>query len=122
MREISEESRKSEPGVNLTEYWRILWRKKHFLLIPTILAGSVAAVGVRLIEPVYRSSSLIAIEDQSYLSREVEQFVNVSTSERRLLEEARSKARARLLLVGGGLVVALLAFCVIAVIFLTGRI
>ena len=43
-------------------------------------------------------------------------------TERRLLEEARSKARARLLLVGGGLVVALLAFCVIAVIFLTGRI
>jgi len=43
-------------------------------------------------------------------------------AELRLLEEARSNARAKLLLVGGGLVVALFALCVIAVIFLTGRV
>jgi uncharacterized protein involved in exopolysaccharide biosynthesis len=93
MREVSEESRKREPKVNLTEYWRILWRKKYFVLIPTILAGSIAVVGVRFIAPVYRSSSLIAIEDQSYLSRQVEQFVNVSKSARRRLEDEDTLAK-----------------------------
>ena len=40
-------------------------------------------------------------------------------TERRLLEEARSKARTKLLLVGGGLVLGFGALFVVAVIFLT---
>jgi ferric-dicitrate binding protein FerR (iron transport regulator) len=40
-------------------------------------------------------------------------------TERRLLEDARSKARTRMLLVGGGLVIALFALSVVAVVFLT---
>jgi ferric-dicitrate binding protein FerR (iron transport regulator) len=40
-------------------------------------------------------------------------------TERRLLGEARSKARTRMLLVGGGLVIALFALSVVAVVFLT---
>ncbi len=93
MRPVAQESQTTNQGFNLTEYWRILWRKKHFVLIPTLLAGVIAVIGVRFIAPVYRSSSLISIEDQSYLSREVEQLANVSASARRRLEDEDTLAK-----------------------------
>lgn len=87
MRRISEENQSSAPRIDLDAYRRMLWRNKHYVLIPAALAGMIAGIGVRFIAPVYKSASLIAIEDQTFLSPEVEQFVTLPASTRRQMQD-----------------------------------
>ena len=41
-----------------------LWRRKRWIIIPTIVAGAVAAVYVTLATPQYRSQALVLIENR----------------------------------------------------------
>jgi uncharacterized protein involved in exopolysaccharide biosynthesis len=93
LRPISKENQTSESKINFAEYWRVFWRKKYFVLVPTLLAGTIAIIGVRFIAPVFAASSTISIEDQDYLSREVEQFVNVSARARRRVQDEDTLAK-----------------------------
>lgn len=62
--------------IDLNAYWKILWRKKFYLIVPLILSIVIAVAGVRQITPVYESSTLLSIENQTILSRTVEQIVS----------------------------------------------
>jgi succinoglycan biosynthesis transport protein ExoP len=77
MREIPEGQTTKAVRSDLPQYFRTLWRKKYFVLIPTILAGVVAAVGVFLVAPVYESSSVILMENPRYLGDEMNRLVTV---------------------------------------------
>lgn len=77
MREIPEETKQKVAGGDLPQYFRTLWRKKYFVLIPTVLAGVVAALGVFLVAPVYESSSVILMENPRYLGDEMNRMVTV---------------------------------------------
>lgn len=85
MRRISDEE-SHDKGFDLSEYWRTIWRKRYFILIPVILAGCITVVGVQFLKPVYKSWALIRMEDQNYFSKEVTQFFSL---EQRSLEERR---------------------------------
>jgi len=85
MRRISDEE-SHDKGFDLSEYWRTIWRKRFFILIPVILAGCITVVGVQFLKPVYKSWALIRMEDQNYFSKEVTQFFSL---EQRSLEERR---------------------------------
>ncbi len=78
MREIPQDDRAPRtPGSDVAQYFRVLRRKKYFLVLPTILAGLVAVVGLRFVSPVYESSSVILLQSQRYLNQEMNKFVTV---------------------------------------------
>lgn len=77
MREITQDKTHSGARSDLPQYFRVLWRKKYFVLIPTVLAGIVAAIGVFLVSPVYESASVILMESPRYLGEEMNRLVTV---------------------------------------------
>ena len=79
VRQENEPSR--DTATAFSEYLRVIWRKRYFVLIPLVLSGVISIVGVRFLKPVYMSSSVILMEDKSYLSQEVASIV--STEDRR---------------------------------------
>jgi succinoglycan biosynthesis transport protein ExoP len=50
--------------VDLSSLASALWRKKRWIIIPTLLAGAAAAVYVTLATPQYRSQALVLIENR----------------------------------------------------------
>jgi succinoglycan biosynthesis transport protein ExoP len=50
--------------VDLSSLARALWRKKRWIIVPTILAGAAAAIYVTLATPQYRSQALVLIENR----------------------------------------------------------
>jgi polysaccharide biosynthesis transport protein len=78
VREIRDDNPSTSAKPDFTQYFRLLWRKKHFVLVPTFLAVAVAVVGVRFVAPVYESASVIVLQSQSYLGgEEMGRFVTV---------------------------------------------
>ncbi|MCK5619442.1 MAG: hypothetical protein KAJ17_08580, partial [Candidatus Krumholzibacteria bacterium] len=72
--------------LNLTEYARVLWRKKHMLLVPLFFCVVVAYVGAKFLAPVYESSVVMRIENERVLNREVARIIQ--TQARRRLHDA----------------------------------
>ena len=89
IREDNQPSRDSATA--FSEYLRLIWRKRYFVLIPLVLSGLIAIVGVRFLRPVYMSASVISMEDKSYLSEEVASIV--STEERRAAIDEETLAK-----------------------------
>ena len=77
MREISQDKTAKGSSSDLSQYVRVLQRKKYFVMVPTVLAGIVATVGVFLVSPVYESSSVILMENPRYLGEEMNRLVTV---------------------------------------------
>jgi len=75
MRKIEQQTDQQTFHLNLGEYWRIVWRKKYFLLVPLIISGAVSMVGVRFLVPIYESRAVIHIETASDVSQEMARFV-----------------------------------------------
>jgi uncharacterized protein involved in exopolysaccharide biosynthesis len=80
-----------EPAAGFSEYLRVLWRKRYFVLIPLALSGVISIVGVRFLKPVYMSSSVILMEDKSYLNEEVASLVSVEERRAAIDEETLLK-------------------------------
>ena len=79
--------------LNLTEYARVLWRKKHMLLVPLFFCVVVAYVGAKFLAPVYESSVVMRIENERVLNREVARMIQ--SQARRRLHDAEMLARLR---------------------------
>ncbi|MCK4775339.1 MAG: hypothetical protein KAT30_11155 [Candidatus Krumholzibacteria bacterium] len=79
--------------LNLTEYARVLWRKKHMLLVPLFFCVVVAYVGAKFLAPVYESSVVMRIENERVLNREVARIIQ--SQARRRLHDAEMLARLR---------------------------
>jgi uncharacterized protein involved in exopolysaccharide biosynthesis len=73
-----------------------LWRKKYFLLLPTLLASVIGIFGVRLIVPVYKSSSLVRMEDQTPLFEDVPQLMAIEERRSALDEETLARMQAEI--------------------------
>jgi succinoglycan biosynthesis transport protein ExoP len=82
MREITQDKTRETTRTDLTQYFRVLWRKRYFVIVPTVLAGIVATVGVFLVSPVYESSSVILMQNQRYLGEEMDRLVTVPDQRR----------------------------------------
>ena len=54
--------------INFHTYWKILWRKKFYFLVPLGLSAVVSIVGVRYLTPIYKSHTMLSIEDKNMLS------------------------------------------------------
>ena len=75
MRKVEQQQDQQGFHLNLGEYWRVIWRKKYFIIVPLVISGIVSMVGVRFLVPVYESSSVIRIDNGSGVSQEVARFV-----------------------------------------------
>lgn len=89
VRDENQQARDSAAG--LSEYLRVLWRKRYFVLVPVVLSGMISVVGVRFLKPVYMSASVILMEDKSYLNQEVTSIVSVEDRRAAIDEETLSK-------------------------------
>ena len=50
--------------VDLSSLASALWRRKRWIIIPTLIAGAVAAIYVTLATPQYKSQALVLIENR----------------------------------------------------------
>jgi uncharacterized protein involved in exopolysaccharide biosynthesis len=73
------ETQEPEAGfrLNLGDYFRVLWRKKFFLLIPLGISLAVTAIGSRFLVPEYESSSVVRIASASETG-EMERFLGAA--------------------------------------------
>jgi len=83
MKKVNEHNTHNEFKIDLTEYARIVWRKKYMLIVPIVISLGIVMVGVRFLKPVYRSGAVIRVEDRQFLSSEVAQFVQSRQGGRR---------------------------------------
>ena len=78
------------------QYLRIIWRKKHLLLVPLILAWAIAALGVNYIPPTYLAASAVAIESNANFTRDLSMLLDEQASHRQDVSElARVRAEIR---------------------------
>lgn len=77
------------------QYLRIVWRKKHLLLVPLVLAWGISAVGVNYIPPTYMSASAVAIESNANFTRDLSMLLDEQASHRQDVSEL-AKVRAEL--------------------------
>jgi uncharacterized protein involved in exopolysaccharide biosynthesis len=64
MRKLKEE----QPGgfrLNIEEYWRVVWRKKYFVIVPLLIAVAVSNVGTRFLIPVFEASTVVRVGERS---------------------------------------------------------
>jgi uncharacterized protein involved in exopolysaccharide biosynthesis len=78
-------------GSSFTEYTRVLWRKKYFVLVPLVLCAVISSVGVRFLKPIYMASSVILMEDKSYLNKEIAPIVTIEEQRAALDEETLAR-------------------------------
>jgi len=90
------QSESSESFLNLAEYWRVIWRRKLFVILPLVIGGLVTVVGVRFLVPIYVSSSLIRMERRSAINRDVAQILQVQGQRRAQDRENLSRLRTEL--------------------------
>jgi succinoglycan biosynthesis transport protein ExoP len=81
---------------NLSEYARVLWRKKHMLLVPLFFCVVVAYVGAKFLAPVYESSVVLRIENEQVLNQEVARIIQQQARRRMLDAEVLATLRADL--------------------------
>lgn len=75
--------------INLGESWRVLWRKKYFVVVPLVIAVVVSNVGVRFLVPIFESQTVIRVENPQSGNSEVTRFLG----SQRGLREAETLAR-----------------------------
>lgn len=61
--------------VDLRAYWRVVWRRKRLVLLPILVVTATAVVGSFFLSPIYRSSSIILIEESRPLARSLERIL-----------------------------------------------
>lgn len=99
MRKITTQENETGFRVNLGEYFRVLWRKKYFIVVPLLIAVVVSNVGVRFLVPEYESSSVIRVGTPgSAVNSEVDRFVQ--TDSRRRSRDAEISAQLAADIVG----------------------
>jgi uncharacterized protein involved in exopolysaccharide biosynthesis len=81
---------------SLTDYMRLLWRKRFYIIIPLVLTGLISIIGVRMLKPVYMSTALIRMEDENFLSEDVSEFVRVDERRIAIDEETLAKITAEI--------------------------
>ncbi len=86
--------------INLHAYWKILWRKKFYLVVPLVLAGVIAVYGVKHLTPIYESTTMISIEEKNVLSATMERYLQggedrnqMRDQQNRAMIETRLKSR-----------------------------
>ncbi|MDZ7859912.1 MAG: GNVR domain-containing protein [Candidatus Krumholzibacteriota bacterium] len=62
-------------NVNLKEYWKVIWRKKYFLIVPLVLSSLIAIIGTRYLTPVYQSSTILSMEQERIFTGSVDRYV-----------------------------------------------
>lgn len=65
----------TDQKIDIQTYWKIFWRKKYYFIIPVVLSLAISIVGVRILTPLYRSFSLLSIEDQNILERTMSRYI-----------------------------------------------
>lgn len=75
MRKLQGDNQDQAFKFDVTEYVRVLWRKKLLIIIPLVFAIAVAWIGARFLPPVYQSSVVLRIEDPNLMNRDVERMV-----------------------------------------------
>ncbi len=96
MRKTGLESQNADSKINLSEYWRIAWRKKYLLLVPIFVPLIVSMIGVRFLVPVYQASSIIRMEDKNLLNREMARYVQLQDRRRMHDREAQDRIESEL--------------------------
>ncbi len=89
-----------ERKIDLLAYWKILWRKKFYLIVPIVLSFLIAFVGVRFLTPIFESATMLMVEDQYVFSGTMEQYVRPGDRrdidrDRKLLAKIRATLRNR---------------------------
>ena len=90
MRKLQGDNQDQSFKFDVTEYVRILWRKKLIVLMPLVFAVAVAWVGARFLPPVYQSSAVLRIENPNLMNRDVERMVQTG---RQRMHDAEMRAR-----------------------------
>lgn len=90
MRKLQDEDQDQGFKFDVTEYVRVLWRKKFVVLLPLVFAAVVANVGSRFLPPVYQSSAVLRIENPSVMNRDLERMVQTG---RQRLHDAEMATR-----------------------------
>lgn len=99
MRKITTQENETGFRVNLGEYFRVLWRKKYFIVVPLLIAVVVSNIGVRFLVPEYESSSVIRVGSAgSSVNSEVDRFVQ--SDARRRSRDAEISAQLQADIVG----------------------
>ncbi|MBN2170058.1 MAG: hypothetical protein JW819_01900 [Candidatus Krumholzibacteriota bacterium] len=94
LKELLGGGKKSE--FDLLAILRILWRKKHLVLIPLALSWLISTVGLQYIPPTYLSASSVAIESPSSFTRDLERLLDEQGSRRQDVSElGRVRAQIR---------------------------
>jgi len=75
MRKLQAENQDQAFKFDVTEYVRILWRKKFIVLMPLVFSVAVAWTGTLFLPPVYQSSVVLRIENPNLMNRDVERLV-----------------------------------------------
>ena len=99
LKELLGGGKKSE--FDLLAMLRILWRKKHLVLIPLALSWLISTVGLQYIPPTYLSASSVAIESPSSFTRDLERLLDEQASRRQdvgELQRVRAQIREQELL------------------------
>jgi succinoglycan biosynthesis transport protein ExoP len=65
----------TDERVDLTQYWRVLLRRRWLLIGPLAVVLVGALIGGRLARPVYESSAIVLIQSRQPLSRSLEQLL-----------------------------------------------
>lgn len=97
MRKIEQQDQQSGFRIDIGEYWRIVWRKKYFLIIPLVIAVIVSNVGVRFLVPIYESSTVIRVEDGGAVNEALDRILQGQRRRGEADAEIRAKLEANML-------------------------
>ncbi|MCD6379880.1 hypothetical protein J7M07_05480, partial [bacterium] len=61
--------------VDLKGYWKVIWKKKYYLIIPVLLSLLISVIGTRYLIPVYQSSTILSMEREGLFSGSVDRYV-----------------------------------------------
>jgi uncharacterized protein involved in exopolysaccharide biosynthesis len=95
MRKLKKEEDQQGFKLDITEYGRLLWRKKLLIFLPLFFSLTVAYVGARFLPPLFESSAVLRIENPEVLSREMERMVQ-TTRQRTHDSEVRARVVSEL--------------------------
>jgi len=68
--------------IDIKGYWKVIWRKKYYLLVPLCLSALISVFGVRYLTPVFKSSTVLSMETESIFSSSVDRYINEEQSNR----------------------------------------
>jgi succinoglycan biosynthesis transport protein ExoP len=92
MRKLQGEDQDQGFKFDVTEYVRVLWRKKFVIILPLVFSVVVAYVGSRFLPPVYQASAVLRIENPNLMNRDLERMVQTG---RQRIHDAEMAARVR---------------------------